>query len=137
MVKVKHRRTVDCVVGGYRVHKDGDGIGSILLGLYDGPELHFIGHCSGFPDHDRKELLVRFEEIRADGRPLRPPACLLLGGETTVTVRGRGLGGRCQELALSFAIRAGEGTDTCLLAAGTDGRDGPSPCLDRHVLAGD
>ena len=65
MVKGKHRRTVDCVVGGYRVHKDGDGIGSILLGLYDGPELHFIGHCSGFPDHDRKELLVRFEEIRA------------------------------------------------------------------------
>jgi ATP-dependent DNA ligase len=66
MVKVKHRRTVDCVVGGYRVHKDGDGIGSILLGLYDGPELHFIGHCSGFPDHDRRELLDQFEKIRAD-----------------------------------------------------------------------
>ncbi|MBI3025293.1 MAG: glycerate kinase [Candidatus Tectomicrobia bacterium] len=66
-------------------------------------------------------------EIRADGRPLRPPACLLLGGETTVTVRGRGLGGRCQELALSFAIHAGEGTNACLLAAGTDGRDGPTP----------
>lgn len=66
MVKVKHRRTVDCVVGGYRVHKDGDGIGSILLGLYDGANLHFIGHCSGFPDHDRKELLACFEEICAD-----------------------------------------------------------------------
>ena len=66
MVKVKHRRTVDCVVGGYRVHKDGKGIGSILLGLYDGSDLHFIGHCSGFPDHDRKELLARFEELKAD-----------------------------------------------------------------------
>jgi ATP-dependent DNA ligase len=66
MLKIKHRRDADCVVGGYRVHKDGMGIGSILLGLYDGPELHFIGHCSGFPDHDRKELLARFEEIRAD-----------------------------------------------------------------------
>ena len=66
MVKVKHRRTVDCVVGGYRVHKDGDGIGSILLGLYDDGELHFIGHCSGFPDHDRRELLSQFEKIRAD-----------------------------------------------------------------------
>jgi len=66
MVKVKHRRTVDCVVGGYRVHKDGKGIGSILLGLYDGDELHFIGHCSGFPDHDRKELLARFEELKAE-----------------------------------------------------------------------
>jgi len=66
MVKVKHRRTVDCVVGGYRVHKDGMGIGSILLGLYDGSALHFIGHCSGFPDHDRKQLLAQFEAIRAD-----------------------------------------------------------------------
>ena len=66
MVKVKHRRTVDCVVGGYRVHKDGEGIGSILLGLYDGPDLHFIGHCSGFPDHDRKALLAQFEKIKAD-----------------------------------------------------------------------
>ena len=66
MIKVKHRRTVDCVVGGYRVHKDGTGIGSILLGLYDGEELHFIGHCSGFPDHDRKELLAQFEQLKAD-----------------------------------------------------------------------
>ena len=66
MVKVKHRRTVDCVVGGYRVHKDGNGIGSILLGLYDGPDLHFIGHCSGFRDHDRQELLARFEQLQAD-----------------------------------------------------------------------
>jgi len=66
MVKVKHRRTVDCVVGGYRVHKDGEGIGSILLGLYTGDELHFIGHCSGFPDHDRKELLTQFEKIKAE-----------------------------------------------------------------------
>jgi ATP-dependent DNA ligase len=66
MVKVKHRRTVDCVVGGYRVHKDGEGIGSILLGLYDGPELHFIGHCSGFADHDRKEILALLRQIESD-----------------------------------------------------------------------
>ena len=66
MVKVKHRRTVDCVVGGYRVHKDGGKIGSILLGLYDGDELQFVGHCSGFTDHDRAEILHRFEAIRTD-----------------------------------------------------------------------
>jgi ATP-dependent DNA ligase len=67
MAKIKHRRTVDCVVGGYRVHKDGDKIGSILLGLHDaGGRLHFIGHCSGFSDHDRVAMLRRFEEIRAD-----------------------------------------------------------------------
>lgn len=61
MVKVKHRRTVDCVVGGYRLHKEGDRIGSLLLGLYRGDQLHFIGHCSGFSDVDRKELL---EDLR-------------------------------------------------------------------------
>jgi len=67
MVKIKHRRSVDCVVGGYRVHKDGDKIGSLLLGLYDDRgQLHFIGHCSGFSDHDRTELLRQFEQLRAD-----------------------------------------------------------------------
>jgi ATP-dependent DNA ligase len=64
-IKWKHRRDADCVVGGYRIHKDGDKIGSILLGLYnDDGELHFIGHCSGFSDHDRAELLAQFEQIR-------------------------------------------------------------------------
>ncbi len=66
MVKVKHRRSVDCVVGGYRVHKDGDKIGSILLGLYDDGELHFIGHCSGFTNQDRVAILRQFEAIQAD-----------------------------------------------------------------------
>jgi ATP-dependent DNA ligase len=83
MVKVKHRRTVDCVVGGYRVSEEGGGLGSILLGLYDGQgRLHFIGHCSGFPDRDRAALLGRFERIRssdsfgAEGEVRRP------GGES-------------------------------------------------------
>jgi ATP-dependent DNA ligase len=68
MLKFKHRRSVECVVGGYRVHKDGDKIGSLLLGLYTpGGELAFIGHCSGFTNHDRVELLTRFEALRAGG----------------------------------------------------------------------
>lgn len=67
MVKIKHRRTVDCVVGGYREHKDGGMIGSLLLGLYDeNGELGFIGHCSGFSDHDRAEIFRQFEALRAD-----------------------------------------------------------------------
>jgi len=81
MVKVKHRRTVDCVVGGYRGLDDGSGLGSILLGLYDGEgRLHFIGHCSGFPERDRATLLQRFERIRsadsfgAEGEVRRPGA---------------------------------------------------------------
>jgi ATP-dependent DNA ligase len=80
MVKVKHRRSVDCVVGGYRIHKDGDKIGSILLGLYNGDELHFIGHCSGFTDQDRVEILRQLEAIRAEdsfGEDVRRP-----GGES-------------------------------------------------------
>jgi ATP-dependent DNA ligase len=67
MIKIKHRRTVDCVVGGFREHKDGGKIGSLLLGLYDNKgELHFIGHCSGFADHDRVEIFNRFKELVAD-----------------------------------------------------------------------
>ncbi len=65
--------------------------------------------------------------IRAEGYPGRPPVCVLLGGETTVTVTGKGLGGRCQELALAFCLNLGEGDGICLLAAGTDGKDGPTP----------
>jgi ATP-dependent DNA ligase len=67
MIKIKHRRTVDVVVGGFREHKDGGKIGSLLLGLYtDAGELSFIGHCSGFPDADREELFHRFTELVAD-----------------------------------------------------------------------
>lgn len=81
MVKLKHRRSVDCVVGGYRVHKDGGKIGSILLGLYnDVGELHFIGHCSGFSNQDRVAILELLEEIRSEdsfGEEVRRP-----GGES-------------------------------------------------------
>ena len=67
MIKWKHRRSVDCVVGGYREHKDGGKIGSLLLGLYNASgELHFIGHCSGFSDHDRVELLKQFEQLKSE-----------------------------------------------------------------------
>ena len=68
MIKIKHRRTIDVVVGGFREHKDGGKIGSLLLGLYneDG-DFHFIGHCSGFPDVDRVEIYERFMDLRADG----------------------------------------------------------------------
>jgi len=68
MLKFKHRRSVDCVVGGYRVHKDGDKIGSLLLGLYaPSGSLAFIGHCSGFTNQDRQELLVRFSSLKDVG----------------------------------------------------------------------
>ena len=56
--KVKHRRTADCVVAGFRMHKDGDGVGSLLLGLYDDAgHLHNVGVASSFTARRRKELL--------------------------------------------------------------------------------
>lgn len=66
MVKVKHRRTADCVVGGYRPHKHG-GVGSLLLGLYDEGNLRYIGHTSSFNAAGRKELLELLEPMRDDG----------------------------------------------------------------------
>ncbi|MEW6440497.1 MAG: glycerate kinase [bacterium] len=67
-----------------------------------------------------------FREVRATGCPLRPPACILSGGETTVTLKGTGKGGRNQEFSLAVAldIRGEEGI--FFLSAGTDGTDGPT-----------
>jgi glycerate-2-kinase len=67
--------------------------------------------------------------LAALARALRPgPARLLLaGGETTVSVRGRGRGGRAQELALAAAVALEGDSRVALLAAGTDGSDGPTP----------
>jgi hydroxypyruvate reductase len=67
------------------------------------------------------------KEIRASGRPVSRPACVISGGETTVTVRGQGLGGRNQEFALAAAIDiAGFPDNMLILSAGTDGTDGPT-----------
>jgi len=65
-------------------------------------------------------------EIVARGYPLPPPACLISGGETTVTVRGRGRGGRNQEFALAAALEIAGLPGTLVLSAGTDGTDGPT-----------
>ncbi|GAA1482433.1 ATP-dependent DNA ligase [Gordonia sinesedis] len=67
MMKVKHKRTADCVVIGYRVHKSGTGLGSMLLGLYhaDG-NLHMVGGAGAFSDKQRIELQHKFEPMRLD-----------------------------------------------------------------------
>lgn len=65
-------------------------------------------------------------EIYASGRPIERPACIVAGGETTVTLRGNGAGGRSQELALAAAIDMDGLDEAVLLAAGTDGTDGPT-----------
>ncbi len=57
MVKVKHERTADCVVGGYRLAKDRKGVGSLLLGLYGDGHLNYVGFTSSFRAPERVKLL--------------------------------------------------------------------------------
>lgn len=58
MVKVKHHRTADCVVAGYRIHKDGKGVGSLLLGLHDADgRLHHVGVAASFTAKARAAML--------------------------------------------------------------------------------
>ncbi len=66
------------------------------------------------------------KEILATGYPLKPPACILSGGETTVTLKGDGKGGRNQEFALASAIKIQDQDHIVVLSAGTDGTDGPT-----------
>lgn len=65
-------------------------------------------------------------EIRRSGHPVPAPACIISGGETTVTIRGTGLGGRNQELALAAALDIAGEEGMAVLSAGTDGTDGPT-----------
>jgi len=65
-------------------------------------------------------------EVALSGHPVRSPACILSGGETTVTVRGKGKGGRNQEFALAAAFEIDGHRDLLVLSAGTDGTDGPT-----------
>jgi hydroxypyruvate reductase len=66
------------------------------------------------------------KEIRQYNRPIQRPACVIWGGETTVTLKGHGLGGRNQELALAAAIAIENLPNTLIVALGTDGTDGPT-----------
>jgi hydroxypyruvate reductase len=65
-------------------------------------------------------------QIVKSGEPVRPPACIVTGGETTVTLRGDGLGGRNQEFVLAAAIDIAGLPNTVVFSAGTDGSDGPT-----------
>jgi hydroxypyruvate reductase len=66
------------------------------------------------------------KEVRKTGHPIAAPACILSGGETTVTIRGTGLGGRNQEFVLAAAMDLRDMDNVVVLSAGTDGTDGPT-----------
>lgn len=66
------------------------------------------------------------KEVISSGNPIPRPACILSGGETTVTVKGKGLGGRNQEFVLAGALEISGVEKVVLLSGGTDGTDGPT-----------
>jgi ATP-dependent DNA ligase len=92
MIKVKHARTADCVVGGFRWHKNGPGslVGSLLLGLHDNRgNLHHVGVTSAFSMATRRQLAVELEPLRdraLDGHPWREWAQAM--GEGTTRLPG-------------------------------------------------
>lgn len=116
-------RCRNLVVGSNRLALTAAGERAAALGY---SPLLLSARISGEAQQVGRVLAALALEAGQSGHPVKPPACLLAGGETTVTVRGDGLGGRCQELGLAAArVLAGQPC-TVLLAAGTDGSDGPT-----------
>ncbi|MFD7846299.1 ATP-dependent DNA ligase [Nocardia sp. NPDC059764] len=73
MLKIKHERTADCVVAGFRWHKDGRGVGSLLLGLFDDEgTLHHVGVASSFTAARRKELVDELAPLRENALENHP-----------------------------------------------------------------
>ena len=105
--KIKHRHTADCVVAGYRMHRSGDGVGSLLLGLHDSREvLHYVGAASGFTADGRAELAGLLAGHRiddavthpwtvegAEGRAARCSEPLAVGRRRLGAIAGRPRGG--------------------------------------------
>lgn len=85
---------------------------------------------STFIEGEAREVAKVFAAIAREaavyGRPLERPACVIAGGETTVTVRGNGKGGRNQEMALSAAVKIAGLENVMIVPSATDGSDGPT-----------
>lgn len=66
-VKIKHQRTADCIVIGWRKSNDGSSLGSLLLGLYDKKGArHYVGHTSSFSAAERKELIAKLKPLTTE-----------------------------------------------------------------------
>ena len=92
--------------------------------------------AEGEARHVGSLLAAIARQINLSNEPLPRPACVVIGGETTVTVRGNGLGGRNQELALGAVKGLAGLKDTLLLTLATDGGDGPTDAAG-SVVSGD
>ena len=83
-------------------------------------------HLQGEARHAAAALVSIAQETAETDRPIARPACLIAGGETTVTLHNEGKGGRNQELALAAALQLDGWPAITLLSGGTDGTDGPT-----------
>ena len=99
------------------------GLGTLVLSTFVEGEAREVGRV----------LAGVLREIDASGHPLPRPCLIVAGGETTVTVRGTGRGGRNQELALSAAVALRGVPDVLLASFGTDGSDGPTDAAGAFV----
>jgi glycerate 2-kinase len=92
---------------------------------------------SSFVEGEAREvgrlLAAILREVDASSNPLPRPCLIVAGGETTVTVRGNGTGGRNQELALGAAAALAGVPDILLMSIGTDGSDGPTDAAGAFV----
>ena len=82
LVKVKHQRTADCVVIGWRKTSDGLTLGALLLGLYDdGGSMHYVGHTSSFSAAERRELIAKLKPFETEiPKEFQPPPGRMPGG---------------------------------------------------------
>jgi hydroxypyruvate reductase len=95
---------------------ESEGLSAMLLTTYVEGEAREVA----------KVVAAFAREEAARNNPLPQPACLVLGGETTVTVKGTGMGGRNQELALAASIKIAGQENIIIAALATDGNDGPN-----------
>jgi ATP-dependent DNA ligase len=72
MLKIKHDRTADCVLAGFRWHKSGPIVGSLILGLYDEGQLRHVGVAASFPMKRRAELVDELAPLRVDADKAHP-----------------------------------------------------------------
>jgi hydroxypyruvate reductase len=116
-------RTQNLIVGGNRLALDAAAAEARRLGYRP---LILSSTIDGETREIARMHAAIAREVRATGHPARPPVCLISGGETTVTLRGKGKGGRNQEFTLAAAIALAGTPGVCILSAGTDGTDGPT-----------
>jgi hydroxypyruvate reductase len=117
------RHVTNTVIGNNRLVVDAAADEAVRLGY--GPHV-LTRSLEGEARQVAARLVALARAIREGRGPVAAPACVIAAGETTVTVRGGGRGGRCQEFALAAALEMDGADGMVALAAGTDGTDGPT-----------